>query len=333
MTSSIGGLGSSSALYEKLFKKLDSDNSGSVSRDEFVSGAPQDISSEKAGALFDKLDSSAAGSLSKTDLASAFEKMSSDMQATMIQVQADSTSGASGSSGSSSMQGGKPPSAAEMFSKMDTNGDGSVTRDEFVSGRPDDLSESNANSMFDQISGGNSDSFTEETLAASMQAPPPPPPPSDSSTTTASDSSSDSSSSTSNSSKIFDKLDTNKDGTVSLDEFLAGRPDQVSEQQATDMFSKISNGSDSITEQQFADSQPPAPPGSSSSSQTASSTANEMLKQLLSALSSDSTSSSSNSSSTSTSSTSPLDQLMAAIDGYTSSNHTAVSAAKSSVSA
>ena len=149
MTSGIGGLGSfSSAQFEKMFTRIDTNADGAVTRDEFITGAPDDVSADKAGSLFDKLDSEGSGALSQSDLATAFQQMAASMQAGMIQAQAGAMGG-----------GGERADASELFAKLDSDGDGSVSREEFVAGRPDEVSEEQASAFFDKIASKNTDSI------------------------------------------------------------------------------------------------------------------------------------------------------------------------------
>lgn len=51
---------------------------------------------------------------------------------------------------------------------------------------------------------------------------------------------------------VFGRIDTNKDGKVSKDEFVAGRPEQGSETKAADLYTKIdTDGTDALTEAQL----------------------------------------------------------------------------------
>ncbi|EME68587.1 suppressor protein SRP40 [Paramagnetospirillum caucaseum] len=74
--------------------------------------------------------------------------------------------------------GQKGPDAAELFAKLDGDGDGTVTRDEFVAGRPDDVSEEQATAFYDKIaedSGGDADvGLTQEQFATGLQNAGPP---------------------------------------------------------------------------------------------------------------------------------------------------------------
>ena len=304
MTSGIGGLGSySSALFEKMFTRIDTIADGKVSRDEFVAGAPDDLSAEKAGALFDKLDGESSGALSQTDLATAFQQMAASMQAGMIQAQAASMGG--------DMDGGEPPDAADLFEKLDTDGDGAVSREEFVAGRPDDVSEEQASGLFDKLFGEDAGSVDSETFVAGMQQPPPPP--------------GGGGGSGGGSDEMYDALDTNQDGVVSRDEFLAGRPDGVSEEEATALFESLAGeDADSITAEQFAQGmQGPPPPESSSESGLAglSEDEQELLDKLLAALQGNDDSGSA----ATGSGNSAMQQLIAAIDAYAKSQQSATS--------
>ncbi|KAF0223265.1 MAG: hypothetical protein FD176_2084 [Rhodospirillaceae bacterium] len=294
MTSGIGGLGSfSSAQFEKMFTRIDTNADGAVTRDEFIAGAPDDVSADKAGSLFDKLDSESSGALSQSDLATAFQQMATSMQAGMIQAQAQA-----GSMGG----GGERPDASELFAKLDTDGDGSVSREEFVSGRPDDVSEEQASAFFDKIAGEDTDSIDQQSFVAAMQKPPPP-------------AGGGGGQGGGQSDEVFDALDTNQDGTVTREEFLAGRPDDVSEEQATALFESLAGeDAESITAEQFAAGmQGPPPPPSESDMAGMSSDDQELVEKLLAALEQGTSATSSETGN------SALQQLISAIEAYTKS--------------
>lgn len=293
MTSGIGGLGSSSsAQFERMFTKIDTNGDGTVSKDEFVAGAPDDVSADKAASLYDKLDSEGTGALSQSDLASAFQQMAASMQAGMIQVQSDSSGG------------DEQPDAADLFEKLDSDGDGTVSREEFVAGRPDDVSEEQASGLFDKLFGEDTDSVDSETFVAGMQPP----------------AGGGGGGGGSQSSEVFDALDTNQDGVVSLEEFLAGRPDDVSEEEATALFENLAGeDADSITAEQFAQGmQGPPPPAEAGSESDASTTTltedeQELVDKLIAALQQNDTSSADDATN------SALQQLISAIEAYTKS--------------
>ncbi len=302
MTSGIGGLGSfSSAQFEKMFTRIDTNGDGSVSKDEFVAGAPDDLSAEKAGALYDKLDSDGIGALSQSDLATAFQQMAATMQAGMIQAQSMGGMG----------HGGQPPDASDLFAKLDTDGDGSVSKDEFVAGRPDDVSEDDSAALYEKLFGEDTDSVDSETFVAGMQPPPPPP-------------GGGGGGGGDDSDEVYDALDTNQDGVVSRAEFLAGRPDNVSEEEATSLFESLAGeDADSITSEQLAQGMqgpPPPPPPSQDSASSLSTDEQELVDKLMAALQS------SDSAATGTDSTfaSAMQQLMSAIEAYSKSQQSSM---------
>ncbi len=57
--------------FSEMFKKLDSDGDGQLTKAEFVDGRPEEVSEEQAAALFDKLDTEQTGSLSFDDFSTA----------------------------------------------------------------------------------------------------------------------------------------------------------------------------------------------------------------------------------------------------------------------
>lgn len=275
MLQSIGASGSDGASrLSKMFAKLDANNDGTVDRAEFVAGKPGDVSADDAGTLFDTLDSGKTGALSQTDMQSAFQQMGSQMQSALIQAQSDNSTGGTGATGH---HHGHGPDAAQMFSSLDTNGDGSVSKDEFVAGKPDGVNSDQASAFFDKISNGSGDSLTKDQFVSGLKNAGPPDRDGDSSSVS-SNSSATSASSTDpgvlldqllavlqngtqsnaaggsppDASQMFSSLDTDGDGSVSKDEFVKGKPGNVSTDQASAFFDKISNGNgDSLTKDQF----------------------------------------------------------------------------------
>jgi len=173
MLHGLGTSASSSAQnLSSIFKKLDTNSDNSVNRTEFIAGKPDDVSEDQAGALFDKLDSSGSGSLSQSDLTSAFQQMASSMQSVLLQSQEVDQNGNQGGGH------GGPPDSEQMFKDLDTDSDGTVTRDEFVSGRPDDVSEDQAGAFYDKIASAagadSSSGLSQDQLAEGMKKAGPP---------------------------------------------------------------------------------------------------------------------------------------------------------------
>lgn len=359
----------------KLFSKIDSNEDGSVSRAEFISGKPDTVSSAEAGQLFDQLDSQKTGTLSQADFVTAFQQMDSQMRSSLIQAQS-SGSGDDASGGTSS-------GISQLFAKLDANSDGTVSRDEFVAGKPDGMTADQAGALYDKIAGtGSNDTatttgLTEEQLANGLQtvaghhrhhharsndqsAP------SDDQTATTAASQTDpgqildqllaalqsavqaasgntqqDSDSPPDPARLFSTLDTNGDGKVSRDEFISGKPQSVSTDQAGAFFDKIANGNgDTLTQDQFVsgfNATAPASQESASSADTASQAdPGKVLDQLLAALKSSTDSGGSSSDdSTATGTATPLqlfDQLVRAINSYQSETNRANLAVSSTAS-
>ncbi|WHO75631.1 EF-hand domain-containing protein [Rhizobium sp. BT03] len=203
--------------------QLDTDGDGYVSKAEFVAARPSDVSEDQAGTLFDSFDSEGAGSLSVDALSEAMSAQQSERA------------------------GGPPPPPPEgddelssLLSDLDTDGDGLVSKAEFVAGRPSDVSEDQAGTLFDSFDSESAGSLSVDALTEAMSAqqseraegPPPPPPAEDESASLLSD------------------LDTNGDGLVTLDEFMAGRPEDVTESQASQLFDLLdATGTGSLSAQ------------------------------------------------------------------------------------
>lgn len=204
--------------------QLDTDGDGYVSKAEFVAARPSDVTEDQAGTLFDSFDSEGTGSLSVDALAEAMSAQQSE--------RAD----------------GPPPPPADddelssMLADLDTDGDGLISKAEFVAGRPSDVTEDQAGTLFDSFDSEGAGSLSVDLLTEAMSAqqsdradgPPPPPPSADDD----------------QSASLLSDLDTNGDGLVSLEEFMAGKPDDVTESQASQLFALLdSSGTGSLSVQ------------------------------------------------------------------------------------
>ena len=130
-------------------------------------------------------------------------------------------------------------SASEMYSKMDADGDGSVSEEEFVSARPSDVTEEMAANLFSSFDTDSTGSVSSSEFETAMNNAPPPP-------------AASGSSSSSTDSQSFSDLDTNQDGVVSAAELAAARPEDVSEEMAAQLFQSFdSDGSGGLTEAEY----------------------------------------------------------------------------------
>ena len=178
-------------------------------------------------------------------------------------------------------EAGRSLSATEMFSKMDTDGNGSLSQEEFVAARPEDVTEEMAANLYNSFDTDSSESLTGAEYETAMQnAPPPPPPPAGGAGSSTSsetydeldtnedgvvsaselaaalavaDSSTSSGLLDSEDSETFDDLDTNQNGVVSAAEMAAARPEDVTEEMAINLFGSLdTDGSGGLTEEEYS---------------------------------------------------------------------------------
>ncbi|MFH0823733.1 MAG: EF-hand domain-containing protein [Pseudomonadota bacterium] len=207
--SSAGGLSSSyiSQMQEKMLKAVDSNGDGSVSKDEFVSNRPKEVSEDQASEMWGRLDTGDSGSLTGSEFMSAMENQGpppgqppGEFEGQDESDETSSTTSGSGTTASNelvqalleaidkytaateesdSTSNQARGSLSDLFGKLDTDGDGSVSKEEYVSNRPDEVSEDQANEMWGRLDTSDSGSLTESEFMSAMesQGPPPGPPP------------------------------------------------------------------------------------------------------------------------------------------------------------
>ena len=204
-------------MSQQLFGLIDQDSDGSVTKTEL-----QSLSGESSSVIdnfVSKVDASDDQAITQQEFASALAKLFQEMQSNS----ADNMSA-----------GGPPPppppkDSGQMFTSLDSNGDGSLTVDELTAGGVPD-----ADKLFSEIdtdSDGKiteteSDAFDQKMKANESQAmTAAPPPPKDSGA-------------------MFTSLDSNGDASLTVDELTAGGvPD------ADKLFSEIdTDGDGKITE-------------------------------------------------------------------------------------
>ncbi len=135
MVSSVGMGGSPPPWVRQgppSFQQLDANGDGSISLSELEdagqsSPGGNSVSANRAQSFLKKVDTDGNGSISQDEFNAFQSNLASNMQGMMLQYQQQQTAGASGSSSGSQMD-------ANIFAKIDTNGDGSISQSEFAAG-------------------------------------------------------------------------------------------------------------------------------------------------------------------------------------------------------
>lgn len=146
------------------------------------------LASDKAGLVASEIDSAVQSSKSsssgKPDQASvraAIEKQLTDdvasgklteADAALVRKTLDDFEKKMGSAGGA--PGGDKPDAAEMFKKLDSNGDGKLTKEEFVAGKPDNVTSDQAGALYDSLAQGKTDGLTQDEFTSAMASQKPP---------------------------------------------------------------------------------------------------------------------------------------------------------------
>lgn len=185
---SIGGAGGfrpPSPGKPPSFDKLDGNADGVLNLAEFAAGAPKGADSEKAERLFKAMDTDQDGSVSKTEsdaFKTKFEKADQQMQALLLMLQSE-TADASTETKADAQDG----EDKNYFAKLDANSDGSVAKDEFLKAVNPGGDGSNGllSRLFaamdadkdGKISKEEMDDFKKQMEERASHRPPPPPPP------------------------------------------------------------------------------------------------------------------------------------------------------------
>ena len=231
-----------SQMQAKMFTKVDTDRSGGIDKTELQSliddvakktGVANSSSSDE---LFSKIDANSDGSLSQDELGKGMKEILPP-PSTMDFAQSRSNNSTSSSDTTAN---------SDLFAKLDADGDGSLSETEFDAGRPQNDATTQA---------------SHPTQGAGGPPPPAGPPPAGGT------------GGSSNASTTYDPLDTNQDGTVSLQERMAASSTSTDPLQAlfkaidTDGDSKISSSeSESFIQQLTSQLEATAQSGQSTSS-------------------------------------------------------------------
>lgn len=178
---------------------------------------------------------------------------------------------------------------SKLYQKLDSDSNGVLSQDEFVAGRPSDVTEEMAINLYSSIDSSGSGELSEEdflnafqppdlisgsqaqasasVISMLMDQPPPPPPFGD----------------PGSQEEVYSSMDTDQDGVVSREEFLAARPEDVSEEDSLSLFNSLdSEGTGSITLEQFTAGMTPPDASDEGSNDNASNLAQDIIDQLLS---------------------------------------------------
>jgi Ca2+-binding EF-hand superfamily protein len=237
MISGLSGSGSSALLQqmrERMMSRLDTDGDGSITQAEFTSGRPKGASEADAAQRFAEIDADGDGSLTETEISSHFQQLAPQTQGALLMVQG--MGGEEGGSIGGCGGGGRSKAAAdELFSKLDTDGDGSVSKSELeaafqsiaaADGSDTTTATQQADDLFAKLdadgSGAVSQSETEQAMRPHGHHHGPPPPPS-----------SGAGGDAASSDDVFSSLDANGDGVISKDEFEAATGQSTAASSAT----------------------------------------------------------------------------------------------------
>lgn len=153
--SGVSSVGSS--MTAASYSPLDKNQDGIVDAQELQEAAQSGLLS--ASVLSDE-DNGSSSDPSATDV------FSGNLASMLLQMQ---QTGASQSSTASSTGGSSSQSPMEqLFASLDTNKDGKVSADEFVAGRPKDMSESDAQNLFKSIDTQGSGSLSKDQFAEGL---------------------------------------------------------------------------------------------------------------------------------------------------------------------
>lgn len=162
------------------FEKTDGNSDGSLSLDEFKSGAPKGADTAKIEEMFKSIDSDSDGAISKAE-SDAFKaeakKAEQQLQSFLFGLQ-------SNQSGVSETE-----SEDDIFAQLDADSNGSIAKDEFLqavssdgtTSTGDDASSDLLGKLFDAIDSDSDGALSKEETEAFQKAmerrgPPPPPP-------------------------------------------------------------------------------------------------------------------------------------------------------------
>jgi Ca2+-binding EF-hand superfamily protein len=180
MGMSIGRMGGAdiAALWENLFKKVDTDSSGGVSKTEFTSAissmaSNQNVTSDEADAMFSKLDTDSNGTVSKDEMMATLKAAGEQMRAHMPPP--PPRDGKAGGPDFAKM-------SQDLLKSLDTSGDGSLDKTEFSAAlsalsNGQSTAATDADTIFSKLDTNRDGKVDASELAAALKNMGPPAPP------------------------------------------------------------------------------------------------------------------------------------------------------------
>lgn len=150
--SGISAIGSSSVTTASYINPLDTNGDGVVDAQELQAAAQSGLLSASVLGDEDNSDPSAA------------DKFSDSLAGMLLQMQESSNSQPGALSDGASSQS----PIDQLFSSLDSNGDGKVSSDEFVAGRPKDMSADDAAALFKSLDAQGSGAIDKDQLAEGL---------------------------------------------------------------------------------------------------------------------------------------------------------------------
>jgi Ca2+-binding EF-hand superfamily protein len=170
-----------SSYYKNSLANLDKDGNGKISSQEFTLAKPADVSDTQSASLFDRLSNGNSDGIifdqttssdSDADSDSDYSVMSDMMSRMMSLMQTMMSETASDPSAAQSSGDDNP------LLKADTDNDGKITLSEFISGKPEDLTEEQATELFAKMDTESQGYITTDSVKNGPPEQPSGPPPS-----------------------------------------------------------------------------------------------------------------------------------------------------------
>ena len=167
---SLGSIGSGGFDPSTIFKRIDANHNGKVTKEEFLSARPNGVSESEASSLFAKIDSKGTGEVSEAEFNKSLKnaqppKRSGNLGSNLSdEIMAILTQLAQSAQTESGAQANQTPE--DLFTTLDTDKNGAVSKKEFIAGRPEGINEEQAGALFSQLDSKGTGSISEEDFTA-----------------------------------------------------------------------------------------------------------------------------------------------------------------------